>query len=32
VARSPQVFLKPGDRLELSIDRIGTLVCPVEGA
>lgn len=32
VARSPQIFLKDGDRLELTIDRIGTLVCPVEAA
>lgn len=29
VARSPQVFLKHGDKLELTIDEIGTLVSPV---
>ena len=31
MARKPPLFLKPGDRLELSIDKIGTLRNPVEG-
>jgi len=29
-ARDPRVFLKPGDLLELTIEGIGTLRCPVE--
>jgi fumarylacetoacetate (FAA) hydrolase family protein len=28
-ARKPPVFLKPGDRMEVSIDRIGALGNPV---
>jgi 2-keto-4-pentenoate hydratase/2-oxohepta-3-ene-1,7-dioic acid hydratase in catechol pathway len=28
VARSPQVFLKPGDRIEVEIESIGTLSNP----
>jgi len=28
-ARTPPVFLKPGDRLELTVEKIGTLVNPV---
>lgn len=31
VARDPQVFLKPGDRLELTIESIGTLSNPITG-
>ena len=32
VARNPRVFLKPGDVLDLHIDRIGTLTNPVVAA
>ncbi|HZZ72459.1 MAG TPA: fumarylacetoacetate hydrolase family protein [Pirellulales bacterium] len=31
-ARRPQVFLKPGDRLEVEIEKLGTLVNPVVAA
>jgi 2-keto-4-pentenoate hydratase/2-oxohepta-3-ene-1,7-dioic acid hydratase in catechol pathway len=32
VARNPKVFIRPGDRIELTIDRIGTLSNPVVAA
>jgi 2-keto-4-pentenoate hydratase/2-oxohepta-3-ene-1,7-dioic acid hydratase in catechol pathway len=32
VFRDPQVFLKPGDRIRIEIDGIGTLENPVEAA
>ncbi len=28
--RSPQVFLKPGDTVEIEVEGIGTLVTPIE--
>jgi 2-keto-4-pentenoate hydratase/2-oxohepta-3-ene-1,7-dioic acid hydratase in catechol pathway len=30
VGRKPPVFLKPGDRMEVDIERIGTLGNPIE--
>jgi 2-keto-4-pentenoate hydratase/2-oxohepta-3-ene-1,7-dioic acid hydratase in catechol pathway len=32
MARQPPVFLRPGDRVEVEIDGIGTLSNPVGGA